>query len=283
LIHREAFSTWLRREPIALDPDSLILTVGAQEALELAIDDLLSTGIRAFATEAATYSGALAAARGRNLNVVGLGVDENGLRPDELDECLTKGHSEALYVTPVAQNPLGSEMSEARARDIVKVASKHKALIIEDDIYFAYRRENGLTLKELASDQVYYATSLSNSVTPLLRVGILAPPANRLNALIARHHAMVWSVPPCTAAIAADPRQLAIEILGTERIVPSAAMHVWLPIASATAERFARLALEHRYASVGSDRQSLFSVWDKALSGCPRGSGHTQRGLTQAC
>ena len=265
LAHRKAFSAWLQRERLSLHADAIILTLGTQQGLDLAIEDLAAKGVRALATEAATYSGALAAARKHSLDVVGLPVDKEGLIPDDLDRVLREGHAQAVYVTPVAQNPLGCEMSEARVRAILAVAARHKAPVVEDDVYFAYRSSKAPALKEIAPSQVYYATSLSKSMTPLLRVGVLAPPADRLKGLIARHHATVWSVSPFAAAVAAElltdkfdrtiaknlraeaqaRRQLAIEILGAGKIVTSTAMHIWLPMESSVAERFARRALEH--------------------------------------
>ena len=247
-----------------LDPDAFIITVGALEGLNLAIDDLVARGVRTLATEAATYSGVLEAARGRHIGIVGLAVDEEGLLPDQLDRTLGEGQAQAVYVTPVAQNPLGCEMSETRVRAIVAVAAKHRAPIVEDDIYYGYRRGNAPTLKEISPRQVYFMTSLSKCATPLPRVGILAPPQDRLDAAIARHHASVWSVPPLTAAIAANlvtegcdrtaaemlrakaqaRRQLAVEILPAGNVVTSSASHVWLPMDNAAAERFARHALE---------------------------------------
>ncbi|MGB3643418.1 MAG: PLP-dependent aminotransferase family protein [Mesorhizobium sp.] len=261
---RQALATWLASTRLGVSPEDLLVTVGGQHGIHLAMADLAAT-TRTIATEAATFSGAIAAARSLGLKLEPVDHDTEGMIPDALGRTLKKTGCKAVYMTPVCQNPFGFETGAERRKDIVEICRRHDAFIIEDDIYSIYAQTNARPFYELAPERVYYLNGLSKSLTPLVRVGVLVPPPERRPALASRIRAEVWGASPFDIEVAralfdAELHVRAREILRTEakhrvtlaqkalglRDLPmlQGAPHIWLPMATDAAESLARRALE---------------------------------------
>jgi DNA-binding transcriptional MocR family regulator len=261
---RAVIAAWLAATRITVDPDDLLICIGGQHAVHLAMADLAAT-TRIVATEAATFSGAIAAARNLRIQLRAVDHDEQGMVPKDLQRVLSDTGCKAIYLTPVCQNPFGFEMSAARRREIVAVCRRNDAYIIEDDIYSIYAQSKARPFRELAPERVYYLNGLSKSLTPLVRVGVLVPPRERRAAIAARLRAEVWGTSPFDFEVAralfeadvhlkardilvAEARHrvaLACRLLGLDNApMPQGAPHIWLPMAMASAEQLARRALE---------------------------------------
>lgn len=96
-------------------------------------------------TEKYTFPGALAATSLVGAQIEGVEMDEEGLRPDHLDEILT-GWDESrgskptvLYAIPTGHNPTGTTQSLDRRIRVYEVADKHDLIILEDDPYYYLR------------------------------------------------------------------------------------------------------------------------------------------------
>ena len=96
-------------------------------------------------TEKYTFPGALAATSLVGAQIEGVEMDEEGLRPDHLDEILT-GWDESrgskptvLYTIPTGHNPTGTTQSLDRRTGVYEVADKHDLIILEDDPYYYLR------------------------------------------------------------------------------------------------------------------------------------------------
>lgn len=261
---RVVFSDWLRRTRVNIPASEFLVTVGAQQAIHLAFEDLRQHG-PTIVSEAETFPGAIVAAKNLGLGMEAVAHDSEGMLPEALDRKLQESGAKIVYTTPVCQNPLGFEVGEARRRDIANICKKHGAFIVEDDIYAIYSATGAPTYKELAPDLTYYLTSFSKCMTPLLRVGLLSPPTGR-RATLARHlRAEVWGASPVSIEIACALLELEADIAvadvlrneARERVrltatlldlkappMPGGAPHIWLPMPSLTAERLARRASE---------------------------------------
>lgn len=261
---RAAVANWLSDTRLQVSPDDLLICIGGQHAIHLAMADLAGD-TKIFATEAAAFSGAIAATRNLGLELQAVDHDQHGMIPSDLQRMLRKSGCKAIYLTPVCQNPFGFEMGEERRREIVEICRRNDAYIIEDDIYSVYAQSKSATFYELAPDRVYYINGLSKSLTPLIRVGVLVPPRSRRAAIAARVRAEVWGTSPFDTEVAkalfeAGAHTKARDILRSEaknrvevakRVLgladvpmPNGAPHIWLPMATASAEKLARRALE---------------------------------------
>ncbi|MFT4089386.1 MAG: PLP-dependent aminotransferase family protein [Asticcacaulis sp.] len=261
---RQVMAEWLSRTRLEATADEILLTVGGQQAVHLTFADLKAQS-PVILTEAATFSGAIVAAAGLGIRFDTVDHDADGMRPDDLERAIAATGAGAIYLVPVCQNPFGFEMSEARRRDILKVCERHNIMIIEDDIYGLYASKPSATFKALAPERVYYITSLSKCLTPLVRSGVLVPPPERKAGLTQRIRAEVWGAAPVAietgcalirngAAETARLRlrqeararmQLCADILGLKGLpMPEGAPHIWLPMPALEAERLARRASE---------------------------------------
>ncbi|HEV7434286.1 MAG TPA: PLP-dependent aminotransferase family protein, partial [Pseudorhizobium sp.] len=261
---RATVAEWLSSTRLKCGPEDLVLSVGAQHGIHLAFAELkqLSPTI---VSELHTFPGAIAAAANLGMPMHGVEYDDQGMIPNALDAALKALGAKIVYTTPVCQNPLSLEMGEDRRRDILAVCAKHEAYLVEDDIYGFYSENRAPTFKELAPDRVFYLTSLSKCLTPLVRLGAIIPPSGIRQAIAKRMRAEVWGGSPialniacalldlgayeaATAALRSESQQrlqLARSILGDslpdlDRLSP----HIWLPMSMLEAERLARRASE---------------------------------------
>lgn len=261
---RAVLATWLARSRLNVSGEELIPVVGAQQGLALAFEELRSS-TRALATEPATFTGAIAAARQCGLGLVPVAVDEEGLVPDALDRVLGGGEVKAIYTTPVAQSPLGFETGQSRREAIVALCRKHGALIVEDDVYGLFATRGISTYRDLAPERTFYINSFSKLVTPLIRLGVLIPPRERRASITGRLRALTWSAAPFSLVAACEfiegeHEQTSAAHLRAEaevRLViarntlgpalPAVARpgpHLWLPMPLPIAEQLARRSIE---------------------------------------
>jgi len=261
---REAIAGWLAATRVEADPGDVLITIGGQHAIHLAMADL-GNATKLIATEAATFSGAIAAARNLGMTLKAVDHDSQGMNPHHLEKVLKETGCRAIYLTPVCQNPFGFEMLEARRREILDVCRRNDAFVVEDDIYSIYSQSKGKTFYEMDPERVYYINGLSKCLTPLVRVGVLIPPRPRRVALASRIRAEAWGASPLDVetaralievgthvkardALLTEAKHrvsLASRLLGLKDLpMPHGSPHIWLPMAIASAEKLARRALE---------------------------------------
>ncbi|MFN3352595.1 MAG: PLP-dependent aminotransferase family protein [Brevundimonas sp.] len=260
---REVLARWLQPRVPGVHADELMTCVGGQHGIHLAFAALkpASAGI---ASEAATFSGAIAAAADLGLPFHAVAHDDEGMLPDALAKVLKSTGCRAVYTVPVCQNPLGFETGEARRRDILEVCRRHDAWIVEDDVYGLYESKAAATYRALDPARTWYLTSTSKALSPLMRVGVLLPPADAYGATAARLRAEVWGAAPIAIEFAcaliemgvaeqvardlkAEARErvrLAADMLQLTPPMPDGAAHVWVAMPAAEAERLVRRAAE---------------------------------------
>lgn len=259
--HRAAYAEWIARTGTVVDPTAIMLTVNAQHAVDLGFSDI-AFGSRKLAVDAATYPGAIAAARLRGFDIIPMATDEEGTRPDELERAIKLG-ARAYYAMPTAHSPLAVHMPLRRREQIAEVCVDHGIMVVEDDACVPLRAPGITTLKSLMPDNVYYVTSTAKSFSPLLTSGVIVPPPHRYQATLGILVATVWSVAPLTSAIMTTIFEERADIALSDRLrartserlemarrlldvsLPDTlSFHIWLPMPPVSAERMARLCLD---------------------------------------
>jgi 2-aminoadipate transaminase len=164
----------------------LMITSGGIEALELLGKTFLDRG-DTVVVEAPTYLGAIMAFRSFEAEVVGVELDEDGLRVDELESALAGGlRPKLLYTIDDHQNPAGVSLSAERRDALVELARRYGFLVIEDVAY----RELGFdddpppSLWSLAPELVLQAGTTSKTFFPGVRLGWAAGPAEVVAQLV---------------------------------------------------------------------------------------------------
>uniref|UniRef100_UPI0002D7D064 MocR-like pyridoxine biosynthesis transcription factor PdxR n=1 Tax=Anaeromyxobacter dehalogenans TaxID=161493 RepID=UPI0002D7D064 len=160
--------------------DDVILTSGAQQALDLVGRVLLAPGDRV-AVEDPGYPPARAAFEALGARAVPVPVDAEGLVVDALPADVR-----LVHVTPSHQFPLGMPMSLRRRQALLAWSERTGAAIVEDD-YDSEFRFDGRPLEPLQAldrqGRVVYVGSLSKVLLPTLRLGLLVAPASLVPAL----------------------------------------------------------------------------------------------------
>jgi GntR family transcriptional regulator/MocR family aminotransferase len=165
----------LPRRGVWAQPDEILVTVGAQQALFL-LADLLLGPRSTVGIEEPGYPDVRNMFSLRTERVLALAVDAAGVRVEEgIGDC------DCVYVTPSHQFPTTVTMSRARRRLLLEAAARHDFLIIEDDYEseLNFVGEPTPALKSLdQSGHVIYVGSLSKTLAPGLRMGFMVAPAD---------------------------------------------------------------------------------------------------------
>ena len=160
----------LSRRGIAAHPDEVLMTVGGQQALFLALKLLLQRG-ETFGVEDPGYPDMVNMARFEGMRVVRLPVDSGGLVLSG-----AAARCKCLYVTPSHQFPTTVTMPTERKLELLRLTRANGQFVIEDDYEadVSFNRTPPPALKSLdAWGNVVYVGSLSKSLLPGLRVGYL--------------------------------------------------------------------------------------------------------------
>jgi 2-aminoadipate transaminase len=188
---RERIVEVMAAEETFVDPDDVLVTTGAQQAIDLVCKALIDPG-DVIITEAPTYPGAIPAFCAYEAEVVQVEMDADGMRVDDLEDTLaglrTAGRRpKFIYTIPSFHNPGGVTMSLPRRRRLVEVAREHELLVVEDNPYGLLRYEGDAlpTLRALdgpsaahgAGGLVVYLGTFSKILSPGLRLGWAVAPA----------------------------------------------------------------------------------------------------------
>jgi 2-aminoadipate transaminase len=158
----------------------VLMTTGSQQALDLIAHTLLDPG-DVVLVELPTYIGGTSSFHARSAELAGVAQDDDGIVPESLAEVAAKVKPKLLYTIPNFQNPSGRLMTQQRRAEVLRLASEHDFLVIEDDPYgeLVYVPDaDTMAMKSRDSDQrVIYLGSFSKVLAPGLRCGwIVAAP-----------------------------------------------------------------------------------------------------------
>ncbi len=160
--------------------DEILITSGSLQGLDLVNTLLLGKG-DTILIEKETYGGALSRLAKFGVNIVGIPLDNDGMRMDalkaKLEELKAKGITpKYIYTIPTVQNPTGSIMPEARRREMIALAREYGTMIFEDECYsdLVWSGKRPASIYSLAGgDGVIFIGSFSKSIAPALRVGYI--------------------------------------------------------------------------------------------------------------
>ncbi len=180
---RDWFRSYLeRREGVATTVEAVMVTSGGIEALDLLNKVLVDPG-DVVLMEAPSYLGAHMGTTSYQGEVVGVPMDDDGLRVDLLRDTLDalahdSRRPKFLYTIPDYQNPSGVTLTGARRAALVALADERALLLIED---IAYRRlgvgDPPPTLWSLNPAGVVLVDTFAKTLFPAARLAcVVAPP-----------------------------------------------------------------------------------------------------------
>lgn len=192
---REMIARHTARYGIVVDADHILITSGSQQALDLLGKVFINPGDHVL-VEKPTYLGALQAWNAYQVEYVTVGLDDDGMRTDELEGALRSG-PKFIYALPNFHNPAGVTLALERRHRLIELADHYGVPIIEDDPYGQLRYE-GEHLPPLVvldnqyqahngapySGNVIYLSTFSKTLAPGLRLGWVIAPKEIIQKLV---------------------------------------------------------------------------------------------------
>ena len=155
-----------------IDTGALAVVGGALDGVERVLGAWLHPGDRVI-VEDPGYTASLDLLVALGMEVVPVGMDERGIRPDRLAAALGRGAG-ALLLTPRAQNPTGTAWDGTKVDELQAVLSGHPDLLVIEDDHAGPAA--GAPAHTVCRDRERWATirSVSKWLGPDLRLAILA-------------------------------------------------------------------------------------------------------------
>jgi 2-aminoadipate transaminase len=171
-------------------PEDIIITNGAQQALEMIAKIFINPG-DTIITEAPSYVGALNSFLSYQPRIETVPMDGEGMILAKLREMLAglaAGGKMAkfIYTIPNFQNPAGITLSTERRFGLLELAHEYDCLVVEDNPYGMLRFEGAAcpTLRSLDESRVIYLGTLSKIFSAGMRIGWIAAPHPILEKLL---------------------------------------------------------------------------------------------------
>jgi (S)-3,5-dihydroxyphenylglycine transaminase len=178
---RELVAASLRDdENVDVAPESVVVTVGSQEAMLLVLRALMAGPDDVLLVASPCYVGITGAARLLDVAMTTVDERDDGLSCADVEAALAAERARgrrprALYVVPDHSNPSGTTMPVPTRIDLLALAERHGLLIIEDSPYRLVSPGTPLpTLKSMDTARVVVQLgSYSKTIFPGARVGFV--------------------------------------------------------------------------------------------------------------
>ncbi len=183
---REAIAAYLESRGTPVRPEDVLICSGAVTGVHIVARFLAMPG-DVLLTENPVYCGFLSALESLGVKLVGVPVDEEGMRVDVAERLIRQYRPKAIYTIPTYNNPTGVCLSLDRRRALLALSQREGIPIIEED----YANEIGFTgpppptLKAMdAAGPIIHVKSFAKLVFPSIRVAVIAAPSSMIRGLL---------------------------------------------------------------------------------------------------
>ncbi len=177
---RNTVKDWLkRRENIGTDEDTVIITAGGTQVMDITTRVLASEGDTVICEEP-SFIGSLNCFRSHGCKLAGVPIDDDGMNMEALEKVISENpNAKFIYTIPNFQNPGGTTMSLEKRKRLYALALEHNLAVLEDDPYGNLRVEGTAvpSIKSMDTEGiVFYAGSFSKILAPGIRVAYAVVP-----------------------------------------------------------------------------------------------------------
>jgi 2-aminoadipate transaminase len=184
---RRAIVEYLAQRGLMTTTDDVIVTSGAQQAIELVIRLLVPHGSPVI-VERPTYYGVVNALRSAGARILEVPLESDGMEIDKLEAHLSRHRPRLIYTNPTFQNPTGVTTSIEKRRSILALARKHGVPTLEDDhnseLRFAGAPIPSIRALSEPDDDIFYVRGFGKVFLPGTRLGYVVTPARARHALL---------------------------------------------------------------------------------------------------
>lgn len=162
---------------MALSAEDIVITNGAQEALNIALQCVAKPG-DVIAVESPCYFGILELIE--NLGMLALEIPvsaKQGLLVKDVEKAITKHPVKVCLFSSTISNPLGCILSDEAKQALVSLLEKHHIPLIEDDVYgdLYFNEKRGTPAQKYSQKGlVLTCSSFSKTAAPGYRIGWIA-------------------------------------------------------------------------------------------------------------
>lgn len=185
---RRAIAQRYASDGVAVNPQEIIITTGAMEALSLSLQVLTEPGDWVV-VESPTFYGALQAIERLKLKAVEIPVIPGvGIDLALLEDALSQMPIKACWLMGNVQHPLGHTMPDAHKAQLMALLNLYAVPLVEDDVYaevyFGRERPKPIKHWDRRGDSLL-CSSFSKCLAPGFRVGwvVAGPHAERVQRL----------------------------------------------------------------------------------------------------
>jgi DNA-binding transcriptional MocR family regulator len=180
---------WIAAELHGIPAEEVMITNGSMEGASLLFRHLLEPGDRVI-VEQPSYDRTLLLLNQAGVDFAPVPLEDDGVDIDAFEAALAGGPVKLAHVIPNFHNPAGCTLSAAKRERLVELAEEHGFWLFEDDPYRLISFEGGEPEPTMLSldraGRVIHASSFSKTVSPGVRVGYLAGPADEIATLAKR-------------------------------------------------------------------------------------------------
>ena len=134
---RQAVDQYLTtNHSVSYNPENqLIITVGASQAIDIALRSIINPGEEVIVIEPSfvSYAPTVALAGGAPVTVDTKPENEFKIQPEQIEAAITSNTKAIILCSP--NNPTGTVLSKQELMEIAAVVEKHDLLVISDEIY----------------------------------------------------------------------------------------------------------------------------------------------------
>jgi len=185
---RRSIVDYLAQQGLTTAPEDVIVTSGAQQAIELVVRLLVPHGSPVI-VERPSYYGVINALRSVSARILEVPLESDGMGIEMLEGHLARHRPRLIYTNSTFQNPTGVTTSIEKRRRILALAREHGVSILEDDHNSELRFAGSPvpSIRSLAEpvDNVFYVRGFGKIFLPGTRLGYVVTPAHARRPLLA--------------------------------------------------------------------------------------------------
>ena len=176
----------MRLHGISISYDEIMITGGAQQAIDLVIKLLVTAG-QGVVFEAPTYTRAMEVFTLNQVKMIPVPMTREGMDLDALEALLGKESPALVYTIPNFHNPTGITTSQQHRERLLSICERHAIPLVEDGFEeeMKYFGKVVLPIKSMDRGQVViYLGTFSKVLFPGLRIGWIAADKRCIQGLV---------------------------------------------------------------------------------------------------
>jgi DNA-binding transcriptional MocR family regulator len=192
---REYIADRMRLHSVSVTADEIMITTGAQNAIELLLKMLAAPG-SVVAFETPTYSRAIDIFKLGGVKMLGIPMNKNGMDLDALEHLIKKESPALVYTITNFHNPTGITTGQSHRERLLRICERRRIPLVEDGFEEEMKYFGKAVLPVKSMDHhgvVIYLGTFSKILFPGLRIGWIAAEQACIDRLVPIQRTLILS------------------------------------------------------------------------------------------